>query len=382
MLHATGEYIVPDNVPANEFLNLEGDKMSTSRKWSVEMEDYFKSFEGKEDSLRYMLAATAPETKDSDFSWKDFQTRNNSELVAILGNFVNRAMVLTHKFYEGKVPQSGELSPMEQELAAECQRCQIAMDDNIRHFKFREALFELMNMARAGNKYLAETEPWKLMKTDPSRTATVMNHALQVVANLSWWMEPFLPFTAGKLTAMLGLQKSSYQQNEFFQLAEGHQLGEAVYLYSNIEDDIIAVQIQKLMETKTQMENDKKPEKIELSDAKPVESAKPNISYDEFSKMDIRIGTILQAEKVKKADKLLQLEIDLGFETRTVVSGIALHFTPELLIGQQVCVLANLEPRTIKGIESKGMILMAENADGSLKLLAPGQMVNAGSKVS
>jgi methionyl-tRNA synthetase len=382
MLHATGEYILPDNVPANEFLNLEGDKMSTSRKWSVEMEDYFQTFEGREDALRYTLTAIAPETKDADFSWKDFQTRNNSELVAILGNFVNRAMVLTHKFYEGKVPAKGILTDKETELIAECKRCQTAIDDNIRHFKFREALFEMMNMARAGNKYLAETEPWKLMKTDPERTATVMHHGIQLAAHLAWWMEPFLPFTSTRLMTMLNMDKSGYQSNEFYQLAEGQQLGEAVHLYSNIEDDIIQLQIQKLMDTKTEMEAQNPAAQPTEMQEKQIAPVKLNISYDQFSAMDIRIGTILQAEKVKKADKLLQLEIDLGFEKRTVVSGIALHFTPESLIGKQVCVLANLEPRTIKGIESKGMILMAENEDGSLKLMSPGEAVVPGSTVA
>ncbi len=382
MLHATGEYIVPDNVPANEFLNLEGDKMSTSRKWSVEMEDYFKAFEGKEDSLRYMLAAIAPETKDADFSWKDFQTRNNSELVAILGNFVNRAMVLTHKFYEGKVPQAGEVTARETELIKEIQRSQFAIDENIRHFRFREALFEMMNMARVGNKYLAETEPWKLMKMDPAYTATVMNHSIQLAAHLAWWMEPFLPFTAGKLMNMLGLQKGTYKAEEFYQLGGGAQLGEPVHLYSNIEDDIIELQVQKLLDTKNKMENDTKKPVEAVAKEEAQQGPKPNISFDDFSTMDIRIATILHAEKVKKADRLLKLEIDLGFEKRTIVSGIALYFEPETLIGKQVCVLANLEPRVIKGIESKGMILMAKDADGSLKLVSPGDTVIAGSTVA
>jgi methionyl-tRNA synthetase len=380
MLHATGKYIVPDNVPANEFLNLEGDKMSTSRKWSVEMEDYFKSFEGKEDSLRYMLAATAPETKDSDFSWKDFQTRNNSELVAILGNFVNRAVVLTHKFYEGKVPSVGVVQDIEEELINEIRRCKMAMDENIRNFRFREALFELMNMARAGNKYLAETEPWKLMKTDAERTATIMNHSVQIASHLAWWMEPFLPFTAQKLSLMLGTAGSSYDKTDFYQMKEGFQLGEAAHLFSNIEDDIIQLQVQKLLDTKKSMENTNSAPAASVLEEVP--GVKQNISYDDFSTMDIRIATILQAEKVKKADRLLKLEIDLGFEKRTIVSGIALYFEPEALIGRQVCVLANLEPRVIKGIESKGMILMAKDADGSLKLVSPGDAVVPGSTVA
>lgn len=382
MLHATGKYIVPDNVPANEYLNLEGDKMSTSRKWSVEMEQYFKTFEGKEDSLRYTLISIAPETKDSDFSWKDFQTRNNSELVAILGNFVNRAMVLTHKFYGGKIPSGGRVSKKEEELIAECKRCQAAIDESIRHFRFREALFEMMNIARAGNKYLADTEPWKLVKTDPEKTATVMHHALQLAAHLAWWMEPFIPFTSAKLFNMLNLDKKAYKQGEFYQLSEGMQLDEPVHLHSNIEDDIIQAQVDILMQTKKDRENTGQDEPAADSEEKKVPVLKPAVSYDQFSAMDIRIATILQAEKVKKADRLLKLEIDLGFEKRTIVSGIALFFEPEALIGKQVCVLANLEPRVIKGIESKGMILMAQDADGTLKLVSPGEAVTAGCTVA
>jgi methionyl-tRNA synthetase len=382
MLHATGEYILPDNVPANEFLNLEGDKMSTSRKWSVEMEDYFNAFEGKQDSLRYMLAAIAPETKDSDFSWKDFQTRNNSELVAILGNFVNRVMVLTHKFYEGKVPQKGEESHFEVELLSENIRCRAAIDHNIRNFKFREALSEMMNMARAGNKYLAENEPWKLIKTEPVKTAKVMHHSIQLVAHLAWWMEPFLPFTASKLFDMLGFDKKAYDMEKFYQLEQGHPIGEAIHLFNNIDDEIIQFQIQKLKDTKTNMSNSNIIQASENLTKESMPALKSIISFDQFSNMDIRVGTILSAEKVKKTDKLLQLEVDLGFEKRTIVSGIAMYYTPESLIGKQVCILANLEPRKIKGIESRGMILMAENEDGSLKLISPGDAVAAGSTVA
>jgi methionyl-tRNA synthetase len=376
MLHAEGEYIVPDNVPANEFLNLEGDKMSTSRGWSVEMEDYFKAFPGKEDVLRYMLTAIAPETKDADYSWKDFQTRNNSELVAILGNFVNRVMVLSQKFYELKVPVLNAPRQHESELEQEIDRCKSAIDLNLRDFKFREALFELMNMARAGNKYLAEQEPWKLIKTDPERTATVMNYAIQVCAHLSWWMEPFLPYTAAALTKMLNFNAGNYNSKSFEQIKVGHILGAPEHLFTNIEDAPIQEQIDKLNSTVKQ-------KTAELPvESKVPEALKASISFDEFSKMDIRSGKILAAEKVKKADKLLQLTIDLGFETRTIVSGIALHFKPEDLIGKQVTVLANLEPRTIKGIESKGMVLMAENSDGSLKLLSPEGDVSPGSLIS
>lgn len=375
MLHAEGDYIVPDNVPANEFLNLEGDKMSTSRKWSVEMEDYFEAFPGREDVLRYVLTAIAPETKDADFSWKDFQTRNNSELVAILGNFVNRAMVLTHKFYEGKVPKDLKQNEKERDLELEIKRCSEAIDLNIRDFKFREALFEMMNMARAGNKYLADNEPWKTVKTDAERTSTVMFHALQVCAHLSWWMDAFMPFSAIKLRSLLNIEKSEFKKGEYIQILDGHQVANAEHLYSNIEDDVIQFQIDKLLASKPA------PVTPELP-VKEIDPVKSNITFDDFTSMDIRIATIISAEKVKKADKLLQLEVDLGFEKRTIVSGIALHFSPESLIGKQVCVLANLEPRTIKGIESKGMILMAENSDGSLKLLSPNDIVQSGSKVS
>lgn len=376
MLHAEGEYIVPDNVPANEFLNLEGDKMSTSRRWSVEMEDYFEAFPGREDVLRYVLTAIAPETKDADFSWKDFQTRNNSELVAILGNFVNRVMVLTHKYYEGKVPANPEHGQKELELKSEIDHCMKAIDTGIREFRFREALFEMMNMARAGNKYLADNEPWKTFKTDSARTETVMYHAIQVCAHLCRWMDAFLPFTSAKLGTMLNFEQSLYRHNEFDQLPAGHQLAAAGHLFSNIEDNEIQVQFDKLVQNKANIDTPK------LNNEPKIAVQKDSISYDDFSRMDIRIGTVLSAEKVKKADKLLKLEIDLGYEKRTVVSGIALHFEPEALIGKQVTVLANLEPRTIKGIESKGMILMAENSDGSLKLLSPGESVEAGSGVS
>lgn len=379
MLHAEGEYIVPDNVPANEFLNLEGDKMSTSRKWSVEMVDYFESFPGKEDVLRYMLTSIAPETKDADFSWKDFQTRNNSELVAILGNFVNRVMVLSYKFYNGDVPENIKPNQKEKDLIAEIERCQIAIEANIRDFKFREALFELMNMARAGNKYLADNEPWKTIKTDADHTATIMYHAIQVCAHLSWWMNPFIPFSASKLCGILNFNKDKYTFGNFEQVPVKHQLGEAIHLFSNIEDDVIQVQLDKLMATKNAIAN---AEVISTSEKKDIEPAKASIQFDDFSKLDLRVGTVLSAEKVKKADKLLMLQVDLGFETRTIVSGIALHFEPETLVGKQVCVLANLEPRTIKGIESKGMILMAEDADGKLHLMSPESIINPGASIA
>lgn len=378
MLHAEGEFIVPDNVPANEFLNLEGDKMSTSRKWSVEMEDYFKQFPGKEDVLRYVLTAIAPETKDADFSWKDFQTRNNSELVAILGNFVNRVVVLTNKFYDSSVPEAVNLTEREHDLKTEWTRCIASIDANIRQFKFREALFELIDLARSGNKYLADNEPWKTIKTDSERTAVVMNFALQLSAQLAWWMEPFIPFTSKKLFGMLNLDSNSFTKDAFVQLQAGHKIGEAVHLFSNIEDDIIQLQIDQLKQSKEEVERLKAP----AVETKSIAEFKASITFDEFSKMDIRIGTVLSAEKVKKADKLLKLEVDLGFEIRTIVSGIALHFSPEEMVGKQVSVLANLEPRTIKGIESKGMILMAEHSDGSLKLVSPNELTSPGSTVA
>lgn len=339
------------------------------------MEDYFAAFPGKEDVLRYVLTAIAPESKDADFSWKDFQTRNNSELVAILGNFVNRVMVLSHKFYGGSVPANPKPQQQETELAAEMARCAAAINENIRGFKFREALFELINMARAGNKYLADEEPWKTVKTDADRTATVMFHAVQVCAQLAWWMDPFLPFTSSRLLKMLNTDKTAFANKGFQQLESGHMLGAAEHLFSNIEDEPIQQQIELLLASKTSLQQ------VQTT-PKPAEAQKPNITFDDFSKMDIRTGIVLAAEKVKKADKLLQLTVDLGYETRTVVSGIALHFKPEELIGRQVTVLANLEPRTIKGIESKGMILMAEDSDGSLKLLGPDAAVMPGSTVS
>lgn len=377
MLHSTGQYIVPDNVPGNEFLNLEGDKMSTSRQWSVEMEDYFKSFEGREDVLRYVLTAIAPETKDADFSWKDFQTRNNSELVAILGNFVNRVAVLTHKFYDGKVPAKTAVTAKDEELIAEYKRCAEAVENNIENFKFREALFEMMNMARAGNKYLADCEPWKTIKTDAEATAGVMYHAMQIAANLAWWMHPFMPFTADKLCAMLNLKRETMDRKNFEQLPAGHTINTPVHLFTNIEDDIIQVQLDKLKASKERLAANEKP-----APAATVETQKSEITFDDFGKIDLRVATILEAEKVPKADKLLKLKIDLGYEQRTIVSGIALDYSPEEIIGKQIIVLANLAPRKIKGIESNGMLLMAKNSDGTLKMVSPAAGAENGSGVA
>ncbi len=380
MLHSTEKYIVPDNVPANEFLNLEGDKMSTSRKWSVEMEDYFNTFPGKEDVLRYVLTAIAPETKDADFSWKDFQTRNNSELVSILGNFINRIAVLTHKFYEGKVPMNVAPEEKEADLINEIKRCETAITENIDNFKFREALFEMMNIARAGNKYLADNEPWKTVKTNQARTDTVMFHGLQLAAHLAWWMEPFIPFTSQKLYELLNFEKTNYQLESFVKLQSGHEISQPSLLFQNIEDDIIQLQLDNLKQ-KSEKKATVNSAIANTSEAS-LEPLKPQITFDDFSKMDLRVATVLEAEKVEKADKLLKLKVDLGFEQRTIVSGIALDFKPEELIGQQITILANLAPRKIKGIESNGMILMAKNLDGSLRLIAPTAEADNGATVA
>lgn len=377
MLHSTGKYIVPDNVPANEFLNLEGDKMSTSRKWSVEMEDYFKNFPGKEDVLRYVLTAIAPETKDADFSWKDFQTRNNSELVAILGNFINRVAVLSQKFYGDKVPFPNGASARETDLSDELRRCTEAIESNIETFKFREALFELMNIARAGNKYLADNEPWKTIKTDQERTDTVMFNALQLAAHLAWWMEPFMPSSSARLFHQLNLQKADYKKNDFIQMESGHMMNPSALMFQNIEDDIIDQQLEQL-----KLNREKMNAATAAESTAATEVLKKEITYDEFSTMDLRAATVLEAVKVPKADKLLQLKVDLGFEQRTIVSGIALDYTPEQIIGKQIIVLANLAPRKIKGIESNGMLLMAKNLDGSLKLISPADLAENGATVA
>lgn len=364
MLMAEGSYILPDNVPANEFLNLEGDKISTSRNWAVWLHEYLLEFKDKQDSLRYTLCANAPEAKDNDFTWKDFQAKNNNELVAILGNFVNRALVLTHKFYEGKVPQALEYTAEDKALIEEIIAYPEKISTSIEQYRFREALGELMNLARLGNKYLADTEPWKLIKTDERRVQTIMNLSLQIAANLSVLMEPFLPFTAGKLKEMLQLKKElKWKDAKNTNLLEaGHQLHEAGLLFDKIEDEAITIQIKKLEDSKALNAANK---------VAVIEPAKQETSFDDFSKMDIRVGTILQAERVPKTDKLLKLLIDTGIDQRTVVSGIAGSYKAEDIIGQQVSILVNLAPRKIKGIESQGMILMAENKNGELSFVAP-----------
>ena len=373
MLHATGEYIVPDNVPANEFMNLEGDKMSTSRGWSIEMHEYLHDFPDKPDVLRYALLTNLPEAKDSEFTWKDFQAKNNNELVAIFGNFVNRAFVLTQKFFDNKVPAQGELQEIDKKALADLKLFPTRISDSIETYRFREATANLMDLARLGNKYLAETEPWKLAKSDLPRVGTILNIALQIAANLSVMAEPFLPFSASKLKAMLNFGSTQWHQAGAGDLlAAGHLLGESALLFEKIEDEVIEVQIKKLFDTKKKME----------LESQPATPAKPEVSFDEFSKMDIRIGKILKAERVEKSKKLLKLQVDTGIDTRTVMSGIAEHFEPEDIIGKQVTILVNLAPRKIMGVESQGMILMASDKDGSLKLLSPGSETSPGSVIS
>lgn len=372
MLKAEGSYILPDNVPANEFLNLEGDKISTSRNWAVWLHEYLEEFPGKQDVLRYVLTANMPETKDNDFTWKDFQTRNNSELVAILGNFVNRAMVLTQKYFDSKVPAVADVDDYDRETLAEIPRLKLAIEQNLDEFRFREALKEAMNIARLGNKYLADTEPWKVFKSNPKKVATILNIALQITANLGILLEPFLPFTAEKIRAMVNLNGKDWNlAGGDNLLLPGHQLNEPSLLFDKIEDDVIERQLEKLRRAK---------EVNEKSNAK-VTPLKGPVSYDEFSKMDIRIAKVLEAERVPKTQKLLKLKIDTGVDTRTIVSGIAEYFTPEQMIGKQVVVLANLETRTIRGIESHGMILMAEDVNGKLQLVIPADSVSNGSTV-
>lgn len=372
MLKAEGSFILPENVPSNEFLNLEGDKISTSRNWAVWLHEYLDEFPGQEDVLRYVLCANAPETKDNDFTWKDFQTRNNSELVAVYGNFVNRAIVLTHKYFNGVLPQRGEIEESESHILSELISIKNSIESNIENYKFREALKDLMNLARLGNKYLADTEPWKLINTDAVRVQTILNLSMQIAANLAILSEPFLPFTSRKLSEMLKFQPESWDSAGSIDLLKsGHQLGEGVLLFSKIEDQTVDFQMAKLNQSKIQ--NEQKP--IEVT---PL---KAEITYEDFSTMDIRVGTILTAEKVAKTKKLMKLTIDTGIDQRTVVSGIAEYFEPEQVVGRQVCLLANLKPRELKGIESHGMILMAENTDGKLEFVSPAGLVNNGSIV-
>ena len=371
MLKADGSYILPDNVPANEFLNLEGDRISTSRSWAVWLHEYLVEFPGKQDVLRYVLTANAPETKDNDFTWKDFQTRNNSELVAIYGNFINRTLVLTQKYFANRVPERGELTDYDKEVLAEIPQIVERVEKSLETFHFRDALKEAMNLARLGNKYLADTEPWKVIKTDEGRVKTILNICLQISANLSTLMEPFMPFSSQKLREFMNIDVIDWVKMGDGVIPAGHELGEAGLLFEKIEDATIQAQIDKLLATK---------KANEMASVKAA-PAKENIQYEDFMKMDIRVGTIIAAEKVAKTKKLMKLTVDTGIDERTIVSGIAEHYTPEEVIGRQVSVLVNLEPKPLKGIVSQGMILMAENADGTLSFVSPDKEVKPGSEV-
>ena len=374
MLKAHGDYILPENVPANEFLNLEGDKISTSQNWAVWLHEYLDEFPGKEDVLRYVLCANAPETKDNDFTWKDFQARNNSELVAVLGNFINRALVLTKKYYDGVIPERGQINDYDEATIEELQKIKESLERNIEHYHFREALKDAMAYARIGNKYLADTEPWKVVKTDPERVKTILNIALQITANVAIAIEPFMPFSSRKILDMLAVDKFGWESLGSMELlAAGHTIGEAQLLFEKIEDDVIQKQLDKLEASRKA--------KLAAEAAQNVTAQKAEVTFDDFQTMDIRVSTILEAEKVAKTKKLLKLTIDTGIDKRTIVSGIAEYYTPEQLVGRQVLVLTNLAPREIKGIESRGMILMAEDALGRLVLLQPEDKTMSGAVV-
>ena len=373
VLKAEGSYILPENVPANEFLNLEGDKISTSRNWAVWLHEYLEDMPGKQDVLRYVLTANAPETKDNDFMWKDFQARNNNELVAILGNFINRALVLTGKYFDNKVPTCGALTDYDHETFKEFANVKANLEKLIDTYHFRDAQKEAMNLARIGNKYLADTEPWKLAKTDMDRVATILNISLQIAANLAIAFEPFLPFSTDKLNKMLNVIPLGWDRLGSTDLLEaGHQLGTTELLFEKIEDDIIDKQIQKLLDTK----------KTNEAAEKQTAPIRETIAYEDFGKLDIRVGTVLECIKVPKADKLLQFKIDDGLGGRTIISGIAKYYNPEDLVGKQVCFIANLAPRKLKGVTSEGMILSAENPDGTLAVIMPEKTVIPGSGVS
>jgi len=429
MLKAYGGYVLPENVPANEFLNLEGDKISTSRNWAVWVHEYEEQFPGQEDVLRYVLTANAPETKDNDFTWKDFQSRNNSELVAVFGNFVNRAVVLTHKYFGGVVPENRKPEPIDAETLAAVKPCREAMEKYIETFHFREALKEAMNMARIGNKYISDMEPWKVAKADPDRTASILYTCLQICADLAIAFEPFTPFSAEKLRDILrvgvdagtdhragegtptenfyragegkalhtisasseALSSASLRDparivlqwdmlGEAELLPAGHQLGEAVLLFQKIEDSVIDAQIARLQAIKAEREA-AEAAKAAAEAAKKIEPQKAEVTFDQFGAMDIRTATVLTAERVPKTDKLLKLTIDTGIDTRTIVSGIAEYYSPEDMLGRQICILANLVPRTIRGIESKGMILMAKQGDGKMRFITPQEAVVNGAQI-
>jgi methionyl-tRNA synthetase len=379
---AEGSFILPDNVPANEFMNLENDKISTSRNWAVWLHEYLEEFPGKQDVLRYVLGSNAPESKDNDFTWKDFQTKNNSELVGIFGNFVNRTVVLTQKFYENAVPAKGELLEIDTQTLATLADLPCQVSNAIKNYKFREAMACMMEIARLGNKYLAETEPWKAIKEDPERVKTIMNIAMQITATLAIVAEPFLPFTAQKLFDQLNVSNwklaNSGSKPEWQDAGKpdlvpaGSIISQGPLLFEKIEDETIAAQVQKLLDSK----------KMNELEGKTVSPIKENINFDDFAKLDLRVGTILEAEAVKKSKKLLKFLIDDGLEKRTILSGIAEHFTPEEMIGKQVTFVANLAPRLMMGIESQGMILMAEDKDGSLALMQPHKEVWNGAGVN
>ena len=379
MLKAEGSYILPDNVPANEFLNLEGNKLSTSKNWAVWLPDYLEDFPNQQDVLRYALTANAPETKDNDFTWADFQAKNNNELVAVFGNFINRVVVLTDKYYDGIVPTPTEYSLTDKEILATIKAYPEVIASSIERYRFREASQELMNVARLGNKYLADEEPWKLIKTDEERTKTIMFVALQIASALATLSEPFLPFTSDKLKGILATNVNSWNDISSKQilLPQGHQIGKAVLLFSKIEDETMQLQLEKLEASKKANEVANNPE------VSGVEPQKEPITYDDFSKLDLRVGTIIEAEKMPKANKLLVLKVDTGIDIRTIVSGIAESFTPAEIVGKKVTVLVNLAPRALRGVESQGMILMTENAQGKLVFLNPdGENVSNGLHIS
>ena len=418
MLKAYGDFVLPENVPANEFLNLEGDKISTSRNWAVWVHEYEEQFPGQEDVLRYVLTANAPETKDNDFTWKDFQQRNNSELVAVFGNFVNRAVVLTHKYFNGVVPENLKPEPIDAETLASIVPCKEALEKYVETFHFREALKEAMNIARIGNKYISDMEPWKVAKTDMDRTASILYTCLQICADLAIAFEPFTPFSAGKLRDILrvgidaGIDHRAGEGTptvNFYKPGEGkalhtgavpaegivlswsmlgtpellpagHALGESVLLFQKIEDSVVDAQIARLAAIKAEREAAEAAKAAEEA-AKKVEPQKPEVTFDQFGAMDIRTATVLAAERVPKTDKLLKLTIDTGIDTRTIVSGIAEYYSPEDMLGKQICILANLAPRTIRGIESKGMILMAKQGDGKMRFITPQEVVANGAQI-
>ena len=375
MLKAHGDYILPENVPANEFLNLEGNKLSTSKNWAVWLHEYLEEFPGQQDVLRYTLTANAPESKDNDFTWKDFQAKNNNELVAIFGNFINRVVVLTNKYYNGIIPASNDFTEVDEDVLATVKEFPNIIAKSIERYRFREASQELMNLARLGNKYLADEEPWKVIKVDAERVQTIMYVALQISAALAVLSEPFLPFTSDKLKGILNIDKNLSWEDvseKNILIADNHQINKAELLFSKIEDKTIEAQLEKLIATK----------KANEQENRVVEPQKETIEFDDFTKLDIRIGTILEAEKVAKTKKLLKLKVDVGIDVRTIVSGIAESFSPDEIIGQQVSVLVNLAPRKIRGVESQGMILMTDTPDGKLAFVEPEKAVKNGQEIS